>query len=43
MQAAEAMSLEQIQAFLEVSGEVEFKAGNREEISNWVYRTACVW
>src|SRR5580692_3178228 len=36
MQAAEGMSLEQIQAFLESSEEVEFKAGNKEDLYEWV-------
>jgi transposase InsO family protein len=36
MQAAERMSLEQIQALLEASEEVEFKALNKEEIYGWV-------
>src|ERR1035441_894355 len=39
MQAAERMSLEQIQAFLDGSDAVEFKALNREEIYGWVNRT----
>ena len=30
------MSLEQIQAFLESSDEVEFKAGNKEDLYEWV-------
>jgi len=30
------MSLEQIQAFLESSEEVEFKAGNKEDLYEWV-------
>jgi hypothetical protein len=34
-QAAEGMSLEQIQAFLEASDELEFKAINKEEIYGW--------
>jgi transposase InsO family protein len=36
MQAGEGMSLEQIQAFLESSDEVEFKAGNKEDLYEWV-------
>jgi transposase InsO family protein len=39
MQAAEHMSLEQIQAFLEASDEVEFKALNKQEIYGWVNQT----
>src|SRR5450432_2462302 len=39
MQAAERMSLEQIQAFLEASDEVEFKARNKEEVYDWVNQT----
>jgi len=39
MQAAEGMSLEQIQAFLEASDEVEFKAGNKEDLYDWVNQT----
>jgi len=38
MQAAERMSLEQIQAFLEAGDEVDFKARNREEVYDWVNR-----
>ena len=33
------MSLEQIQAFLEASTEVDFKARNKEEIYDWVNQT----
>ena len=36
MQAGESMSLEQIQAFLESSDEVELKAGNKEDLYEWV-------
>jgi hypothetical protein len=32
MQAGESLSLEQVQAFLESSDEVEFKAGNKEHL-----------
>ena len=39
MQAAEGISLEQIQAFLEASEEVDFKARNKEEIYDWVNQT----
>jgi transposase InsO family protein len=39
MQAAEAMSLEQIRAFLEASTEVDFKARNKKEIYDWVNQT----
>jgi hypothetical protein len=35
MQAAERMGLEQIQAFVEASEEVEFKALNKKEIYGW--------
>jgi hypothetical protein len=38
MQAAERMSLEQIQAFLEAGDEVDLKARNREEVYDWVNR-----
>jgi hypothetical protein len=39
MKAAEGISLEQIQAFLEASEEVEFKARNKEELYSWVNAT----
>ena len=39
MQDAEKLSLEQIQAFLEASGGVQFQARNREELYAWVERT----
>ena len=39
MQAAEGISLEPIQAFLEASEEVEFKARNKEELYGWVNAT----
>ena len=39
MHTSEAISLEEIQAFLEGSGEVEFKGRNREEVYGWVNRT----
>jgi hypothetical protein len=39
MQAGESMSLAQIQAFLESSEEVEFKAGNKEDLYAWVNQT----
>jgi transposase InsO family protein len=39
MQAAEAMSLDQIQAFLDASTVVDFKARNKEEIYDWVNQT----
>jgi len=39
MQVAEGMSLEQIQAFLEGSGEVGFKGQKREEVYGWVNET----
>jgi hypothetical protein len=39
MQAAERMSLEQIQTFLEASDEVDFKARNKEEVYDWVNQT----
>jgi hypothetical protein len=39
MQAGESMSLEQIQAFLETSDEVGFKAGNKEDLYEWVNQT----
>src|SRR5437016_650173 len=39
MQTAEAVSLEQIRAFLEASTEVDFKARIKEEIYDWVNQT----
>jgi transposase InsO family protein len=39
MQAGERMSLEQIQAFVKASDEVEFKARNKEEMYDWVNQT----
>jgi transposase InsO family protein len=39
MQAAEGMSLEQIQVFLKASDEVEFKARNKEDLYDWVNQT----
>ncbi|MGI8741810.1 MAG: hypothetical protein ACR2NN_04420, partial [Bryobacteraceae bacterium] len=39
MQAAEALSLEQIRALLEASDEVGFKGQNREEVYGWVNQT----
>ena len=39
MQAAEGISLEDIQAFLEASDEVEFRARNKEELYGWVNQT----
>ena len=39
MQTSERLSLEQIQAFLENSDEVEFKGQNREEVYGWVNQT----
>jgi len=39
VQASERLSLEQIQAFLEGSGEVGFKGQNREEVYGWVNQT----
>jgi transposase InsO family protein len=39
MQAAEGISLGQIQAFLEASEEVKFKARNKEERYDWVNQT----
>jgi transposase InsO family protein len=39
MQAGERMSLEEIQAFLEASNEVVFKARNKEEVYAWVNQT----
>jgi transposase InsO family protein len=35
----ERLSLEQIQAFLEASGEIEFAASGRQEVYGWVTRT----
>ena len=39
MQTSERLSLEQIQAFLEGSGEVGFEGQNREEVYGWVNQT----
>ena len=39
MQTSERLSLEQIQAFLDGSGEVGFKGQNREEVYGWVDQT----
>ena len=39
MQTSERLSLEQIQAFLDGSGEVGFKGQNREEVYGWVNET----
>ena len=39
MHTSEAISLEEIQAFLEGSEEVEFKGRNRDEVYGWVNRT----
>lgn len=39
MQASERLNLEQIQAFLENSGEVGFKGQNRGEVYGWVNQT----
>src|SRR5882724_1276124 len=39
MQAGERMSLEQIQAFIDASDEVEFKARNKREMYDWVNQT----
>jgi transposase InsO family protein len=38
MEVRGSLSLEEIQAFLEASGEVEFKGGNREEVYEWINR-----
>ena len=39
MQTSERLSLEQIQAFLDGSGEVGFKGRNRAEVYDWVNQT----
>ena len=39
VQTSEPLSLEQIQAFLDGSGEVGFKGQNREEVYGWVNQT----
>src|ERR1035441_3615580 len=39
VQTSERLSLEQIQAFLDGSGEVGFKGQNREEVYGWVNQT----
>jgi hypothetical protein len=36
MQAGQCLSLEQIRAFLEASGEIDFKGRHREEVYSWV-------
>lgn len=41
MRNGERLSLEQIRAFLEASGEIEFAARSREEVYGWVTRTLC--
>ena len=38
MEVRGSLSLEEIQAFLEASGEVGFKGGNREEVYEWINR-----
>lgn len=38
MKAGEKQSLEQIQAFLEATGEVDFKADGQEEVYAWLGR-----
>src|ERR1017187_377813 len=39
MKVTESLSLEEIQAFLEASEEVEFKGRNRDEVYLWVNQT----
>ena len=39
MKVRESLSLEEIQAFLEASGEVGFKGRNRDEVYTWVSET----
>ena len=41
MEESDKMSLEQIRAFLEASGEVGFQAVDRGELYGWVQRTLC--
>jgi hypothetical protein len=41
MRNRETLSLEQIRAFLEVSGDIEFRATRRQEVYEWVTRTLC--
>jgi len=41
VQNGERLSLEQIRAFLEASGEIEFDAANRREVYDWVTRALC--
>ena len=41
MENSEKLSLEQIQAFLEASQEVQFEGTRREEVYGWVTRTLC--
>ena len=41
VQNGERLSLEQIRAFLEASGEIEFDAANRREVYDWVTGALC--
>jgi len=41
VQNGERLSLEQIRAFLEASGEIEFEAANRREVYDWVTGALC--
>lgn len=41
MRNTEKLSLEQIRAFMAASEEIDFEAGNREEVYEWVTRTLC--
>ena len=41
MQNMERLNLEQIQAFLEASQEIQFEAANRREVYEWITRALC--
>src|ERR1700687_2081431 len=41
MQNGERLSLEQIQAFLEASEEIQFEANHRKEVYEWITRALC--
>ena len=41
MQNGERLNLEQIQAFLEASEEIQFEAANRQEVYEWITRVLC--
>jgi hypothetical protein len=41
MQNGERLNLEQIQAFLEASEEIQFEAAKRQEVYEWITRALC--